>query len=588
MTALLAVSLVSPLLVAGLLALGGPATRLGFTLAPWAALPAVALALLSPRDLQVDVPWLLLGARLGVDAAGGVFLLFTSLLWWTAALYARSYLEHDPRSARFTGFYMLCMAGNFGLIVCFDLATFLLFFTVMTFAGYGLVIHTGTAEASRAGLIYLILAVVGEAMLLAGGLIAAAGAPSLHMADVSASLAASPLRAAAMALLFFGFGVKAGVLPVHVWLPLAHPVAPTPASAVLSGSMIKAGLLGWLRFLPLGEGAFTTAGGWVITLGLATAFYGVVIGVMQREAKTVLAYSSISQMGVMTAVLGIALSAPDAAPLALTALVVYAAHHGLVKGALFLGVGVSDAVEGTTAARRWTALGLGFGALAMAGAPLTSGSLAKAYVKQVAYMAPQPWEARLDTLLGVSAVGTALLMANYLALTLRLSSAPAHGRLKPEMWGTWALLLGFAATVLWFFPPEPPLTVRPGFPPDLQAMWGSAWPVVVGGLIFATALLAIRRTGFPVKLAMVPAGDVLVPLERALAPLARRLRRPEESPPPDPIAWLGKNWYAVYAHRSTWAPLFRVENRLTHWPTAGLALLIVGLLLLGALYRGSG
>jgi formate hydrogenlyase subunit 3/multisubunit Na+/H+ antiporter MnhD subunit len=586
-TALLLAALASPLLAAALVVLGGRMGRLGFALATWAALPAVAVALLAPRDLQLHLPWLLLGARLGIDAAGGVFLLFTSLLWWTAGLYARSYLEHDPKKARFTAFYLLCMGGNFGLIVSFDLATFLLFFTVMTFAGYGLVVHTAAPDALRAGRIYLVLAVIGEAMLLAGGLVAASGAASLHMTDVSAALAASPLRAPAMALLFFGFGVKAGVLPVHVWLPLAHPVAPTPASAVLSGSMIKAGLLGWLRFLPLGEGAFTTAGEWVITLGLATAFYGVVVGMMQREAKTVLAYSSISQMGVMTAVLGIALSAPEAAPLATAALVVYAAHHGFVKGALFLGVGVSDAVEGTTGPRRWVAAGLGFGALAMAGAPLTSGSLAKTYVKQVAYMAPQPWEGRLDLLLGLSAVGTALLMANYLALTLRLSAAPAHGRLSTEMWGTWALLLAFAATVLWFFPPEAPLRVA-GFPPELEALWGSAWPVVVGGLLFGAVLLAIRRSGVPVKLATVPAGDVLVPLERALAPWARRARQPEKSPPSDPIASLGNSWYVVYANRSTWAPMFRTETWLTHWPTAALALLLVGLLLLGALYLGGG
>jgi formate hydrogenlyase subunit 3/multisubunit Na+/H+ antiporter MnhD subunit len=470
------------------------------------------------------------------------------------------------------------------LIVAQDLATFLLFFTVMTFAGYGLVVHTGTTEALRAGLMYLILAVFGEAMLLAGALIAASTAVSLLASDISAAVAASPRRAPALALLFFGFGVKAGVLPVHVWLPLAHPVAPTPASAVLSGAMIKAGLLGWLRFLPLGEGAFTRAGEWVLILGLATAFFGVIVGMMQRDAKTVLAYSSISQMGVMTSVLGIGLIAPEAAPLVLAALVIYAAHHGFVKSALFLGVGVADAVEGDSRRRRWVAGGLAFGALAMAGAPLTSGSLAKTYVAQVAYLAPQPWESRLDLLLGASAVGTALLMANYLALTLRMSRAPAHGRLAPAMWGTWGALLGFAAVVIWFFPPEPPLSPPIGFPPDLDALWGSAWPVVVGGLLFGAGILAIRLTGMPPKIATVPAGDILIPLENALRPLARRIRTPERSAPPDPVAWLGANWYFVYASRAKWAPLLRAETWLTHWGIAGMGLLLLGLLLLGSLY----
>jgi formate hydrogenlyase subunit 3/multisubunit Na+/H+ antiporter MnhD subunit len=121
----------------------------------------------------------------------------------------------------------------------------------------------------------------------------------------------------------------AGVYALHVWLPLAHPVAPTPASAVLSGAMIKAGLLGWLRFLPLGEAATPGWGNVCTIAGLAAAFDGVLVGCTQDNAKTVLAYSSISQMGFMTMAVGVGLTVPAVWTQALTATALYALHHAM-------------------------------------------------------------------------------------------------------------------------------------------------------------------------------------------------------------------------------------------------------------------
>jgi formate hydrogenlyase subunit 3/multisubunit Na+/H+ antiporter MnhD subunit len=104
----------------------------------------------------------------------------------------------------------------------------------------------------------------------------------------------------ALLLLLVGFGIKAGALSLHFWLPLAHPAAPVPASAVLSGAMLKAGLLGWIRFLPLGEAAMPLSGVTLVSAGLGAAVLGTFVGVVQNDPKTVLAYSSISQMGIIT------------------------------------------------------------------------------------------------------------------------------------------------------------------------------------------------------------------------------------------------------------------------------------------------
>jgi L-aminopeptidase/D-esterase-like protein len=133
---------------------------------------------------------------------------------------------------------------------------------------------------------------------------------SLAISDAVAALPDSPMRDVTILLLLLGFGLKAGLVPLHVWLPLAHPAAPMPASAVLSGAIIKAGIIGLVRFLPFEAGA----PGWGIALGalgLFGAFYAVAFGVLQRNPKTILAYSSVSQMGVVMAALGFGLAAGD-------------------------------------------------------------------------------------------------------------------------------------------------------------------------------------------------------------------------------------------------------------------------------------
>ena len=146
----------------------------------------------------------------------------------------------------------------------------------------------------------------------------------------------SPWRDAALALLIAGFGAKMGLVPLNGWMPLAYAATPIPAAAVLSGAGVKAGVIGLIRFLPLGVPLV----GWgeaLAVLGFVTAFYGVLVGITQENPKAVLAYSSVSQMGVIAAALGMGLAAGDANASALVAF--YAANHVLVKGALFLTVG---------------------------------------------------------------------------------------------------------------------------------------------------------------------------------------------------------------------------------------------------------
>jgi formate hydrogenlyase subunit 3/multisubunit Na+/H+ antiporter MnhD subunit len=495
-------------LVLGLACHAPRLTGVVLLLAPWAALPALLAALWPPPARHF--PWLLLGADFGLDGSTRIFLLFTALLWICGGIYARAYLGDDAQRPRFFAYYLATMGGNLGLIMVQDLVSFYLFFVLMTFAAYGLVVQDRSAAALRAGRIYLLLAVFGEALLIAGLLLAAAAAASLALGNIPAAVATAPHGTLTIALLLAGFGIKAGALPLHVWMPLIYPAAPTPARAVLAGAMVNAGIIGWLRFLPLGEGTFPAWGTLCLVGGLLAAFYGVAIGLTQESAKTVLAYSSVSQMGLLTAVVGIGFLQPQAWPAALLATTSYALHHGLAKGSLFLGLGMAG---GGRWGRRFYAAGMVLGALALAGAPLTSGAAAKQMLGRVAAFAPYPWPGLLGWLLTLAAVGTALLMTHLLLLLWRRPTIPEPAP-APGQWWAWSLLLAAMAGLLWLLLPmllihEPPVVLWGYF-------WGALWPVLLGAALAWGLWRLGEKRGRPL-LPQVPAGDLLALVERLVA-----------------------------------------------------------------------
>jgi formate hydrogenlyase subunit 3/multisubunit Na+/H+ antiporter MnhD subunit len=566
--ALIALALAAPLA----LALASTAARRRILPLAWLApLPALALAVAGEQAAVLELPWLLTGVAFGMDAAGRTFLLFTSLLWLLSGLFAQCHLRHDPAAARFHVFFLVALAGNLGLVLARDMVGFYLGFAVMSFAAYVLVIHDGSGEARRAGLVYIVLVAIGEALVIAGVVVAAAEAGT-ELAGLGARLAHAPHRDLIAGLLLAGFGIKAGAVPLHVWLPLAHPVAPAPASAVLSGAMIKAGLLGWLRFLPPGEAALPGAGELCIAIGMLSAFYGVAVGIAQSDAKTVLAYSSISQMGLMIVGVGAGLSSPEAWPVAAAAVATYASHHGLAKGALFLGTAIAGENSPSGLRRHAVAAGLVLPALALAGAPLTSGMPAKAMLKQAVSLSGSGWASPVLALLPVAAVGTALLLARFLVLAW-----PRARRPRPVPWGLmlpWGLLLAAVASLAWIVPAEA------GFERALEisaaGLWEAAWPVALGGGLAAAAIRLPR-----VRAAGIAPGDLLVPIERltrAALPAAERAVRACR-PGPAKVS----RWIPALLGRA-----LDTAAALPRWPAAMTLFLIVLLVAALALAAGGG
>jgi multicomponent Na+:H+ antiporter subunit D len=483
------------------------------------ALPALLVALFAPAG-TVDLPWLLLGARFGLDDTSRMFLIFTASLWLAASIHGWSYLHGDTRRPTFFGFFNAAMAGNFGVILAQDAASFYVFFALLSFAAYGLVVHTRASDALHAGRVYIVLVIAGELALFAAIVLWVNLTGSLYFSDWVASSTTAPTRNWAIALTLIAFGIKIGAVPLHVWLPLAHPAAPTPASAILSGALIKAGLLGWLRFLPLGS----AAPGWdhiMIILGLVAIFGGALVGALQRNPKAALAYSSISQMGFITVLLGVALAVPDAAPSATLAAVLYAFHHAFAKALMFLGVSMVGAIS--KAGRAAVAGGMILSALALAGAPLTSGAIAKGELKAVLIAAG--WNG-LAFPLSLAAAGTTLVMLRtlYLARHAPHAHAPNAG-----MWTGWWLLVGGCAAAIWFLP-----QARGNFVISLDQWTSAIWPILLG-----LGLAAVGwRAHWTIEKISIPPGDVLVPLfgtlpQQRLVPFFRQGDQKSE-PVPSP------------------------------------------------------
>ena len=505
-----------------------------------APVPALAAALLASGGM-LELPPTLLGLRLALDVPGAMLVGVAALLWIAVGLYASVWLRGRPDGGRFALWWLATLTGSIGVFMAADLVSFYLVFSLVSLAAYGLIVDDGTPRARRYGLIYVALAVLGEAFLLMAFVLLAQATrgDSLLIRDAVAALPASPWRDATLALLILGFGVKIGLVPFHVWMPLAYRAAPIPAAAVLSGAAVKAGVIGLIRFLPLD----TALSGWgeaLAAAGLFSAFYGVAIGITQSNPKTVLAFSSVSQMGVIAAVLGMGLAAGDGG--VLMAVAFYAAHHTLVKGALFLAVGVAQT---TNARRLWPVLlPAAVLAVGLGGLPLTGGALAKLVVK-----APLG-EGIVGLLATLSSAGTALLMMHFLR---RLAATSVHDAQAAATRLTlpWLAMAFASVAVPWALY----LAVMGGTFADAlapAALWSAVWPVLLGGA------LAVGLWRWGGSLPEVPEGDVVVLVAEDAKGLAR----------------------------ATGSMLERLDGMLRQWPVAGVSLLAVAVVLAALMLTG--
>ncbi len=408
--------------------LGKPVVHYLFALAP---LPALITSVMVQQGACLEITWIFFGGSLGIDLVGRYFLFFTSVVWLFASLLCAVYFKAGRKRDHFYAFFLLSQCGNLGLVLSQDMLTFYLFFALMSFSAYGLIVYHNDKQAQRAGRVYIALVVLGEVLLFAALAMLAQNAGTIKLP----AIAYSSQNHLVLVLLFIGFGIKAGAMPLHFWLPLAHPVAPIPASAVLSGTMIKAGLLGWLRFLPLGQVALPEWGMFAACIGMFAAFYAALVGVSQNEPKTVLAYSSISQMGLITVALGCLIAQPFIKDMAINTIVFYSLHHALTKAGLFIGLGVLLRLNNHRGMRIFLLGGLLFSALSLSGLPLTSGAIAKLGLAQMLQQSSGHWQGIFYPLLAAAVVGTTILMARFLFLAWQMqATTPGHSKFLCLPW----------------------------------------------------------------------------------------------------------------------------------------------------------
>jgi formate hydrogenlyase subunit 3/multisubunit Na+/H+ antiporter MnhD subunit len=289
------------------------------------------------------------------DILSCVFVLLAAFLWWAVSIYTPEYMKKEGGARSFDISTLLTLSAVLGVFLAGDLFTMLLFFELMTISSYFWVIHRRNEEAIRAGYFYLFFSIFGG-LLLALGIVfittAANGLPALGRGSIPP--VEPRIFAWGLAAIIAGFGIKAGMVPLHLWLPHAHSVSPTPASALLSGLLIKVGAYGLIRAGELAgwglQWGNTTAWiGYALTvLGSCTMLLGVIAALLQSDAKRLLAYHSVSQMGYIILGLGICLSLGNAGGLGLIGAIYHVINHALFKAALFLGVGVIYVRTGET------------------------------------------------------------------------------------------------------------------------------------------------------------------------------------------------------------------------------------------------
>jgi hydrogenase-4 component B len=320
----------------------------------------LGLAGVSPDvTLPLGLPWI--GARFHLDPLAAVFLTVVNLGGAAASFYALGYGRHEAEPGRVQPFYPAFLAGMNLVVLAADAFSLLIAWEVMSLASWTLVMsrHREAGNA-RAGYTYLIMASFGAlCLLLAFGLLAGPQG-AYAFADIRAHPPAAATAALVLALAILGAGSKAGLVPLHVWLPLAHPAAPSHVSALMSGVMTKVAIYVFVRivFDLVGPPAWW----WsviVLALGALTAVVGVLQALMQDDLKRLLAYSTVENIGVIFIGLGLALafkaeSMPLAAALAMTAALFHVFNHSLFKSLLFLGAG---AVIGATGERDMERLG---------------------------------------------------------------------------------------------------------------------------------------------------------------------------------------------------------------------------------------
>lgn len=435
--------------------------RLALTVILSAAVLAMLVCLLPERRLVLLTIQGSLHLALRTDGLARFFMALCACIWVPVLLFAFPYIRHAGRERQFLGFYTMTLGVLMGLAMAANFVTLYMFFEVMSLITVPLVLHTATAAARRAGFKYLGYSVFGAGMALIGYFFVA-----YYMAapDFAAGGVMDPARSAqhrelllvAYCLMIVGFGAKAGMVPMQAWLPAAHPVAPAPASAVLSGVITKGGVLAVIRVTYYMFGPEFLQGSWpqyvLLTLALTTVFVGSMLAYREKQLKRRLAYSTVSQVSYV--LFGLLLLTPAGVQAAMTQMV----FHAVAKDTLFLAAGAVifatnctrvDQLQGIGKRMPVTMWCFTLAALSLIGIPPMAGFVSKWYLVSAGLEAPA---AGFGAAGMVVLVVSALLTAGYLLPIVTNGFFPGRDyiadRREVGPWMRWPMLVFAGAAVV--------------------------------------------------------------------------------------------------------------------------------------------
>lgn len=386
-------------IAAGVLLIAGkePKRRSSVTWYTGAALAVTALAVIGLMwGKEVSYTLFFLTGRLPVyfrlDGIGKIFASFVTLVWVLTGFFGFEYMKIEKAGKRFFGFYLIVYGILMALDFSGNLITFYIFYEMITLMSVPLVIHERTKEAIMAGLKYMFYSFCGAYMVLFGLYFVYRYANTLTFTargvlDTGLMAGQEKLLLTAAFFMLLGFSVKAGMFPFHGWLPVAHPAAPAPASAVLSGIIAKCGVLGIIRVIFFIFGADFIRGTWVQTvfliLSLITVFMGSMLAYLEKGLKKRLAYSTVSQISYI--LFGLFLLDP----VSLTGSLLHVVFHAIIKSCLFLCAGAVIYKTGRRRVDQLTGIGkempvtiwcFTICSLALTGIPPASGFVSKWYL----------------------------------------------------------------------------------------------------------------------------------------------------------------------------------------------------------------
>ena len=338
------------------------------------------------------------------DPLAALLVLVISLVTLAASIFSLSYLrDYAGRGIGVMGFFFNLFAASMVMVAVADNGFyFLLFWELMTLTSYFLVIFDQDRKAVDAGFLYFFITQSFSMLLMVAFLLLFMRTGSLDFAAFRAEKLPVWLASVIFLLTFFGFGAKAGMVPLHIWLPRAHPAAPSHASALMSGVMVKLGIYGIIRVEVDFLGAGVAWWGWVVlAFGAASSVLGVLYALAEHDIKRLLAYHTVENIGIIlmgtgAGMVGIATGKPLLASIGLLAAFYHTLNHSVFKGLLFLGAGaVTFSIQtrdmtqmgGLARGMPWTACCFLVGALSIAAIPPLNGFVSEWFTYQALFAA---------------------------------------------------------------------------------------------------------------------------------------------------------------------------------------------------------